>query len=254
MSSSMNESEKATEPRTPRDAANWAKPVAALKVDTIPAGAHAGTVAGRRATSPIQGFGKMWQKTYRIALEGTEVSPVEVIKVWKERFPEFWPDGNRFYAPLTGIAPGEVALLGMAMPGRITLSTGVMVLYADEESFTLMTPQGHMFAGWITFSAFQENGQTVAQAQVLMRASDPIYEIGMTFGGHRQEDVFWARTLKALAAHFGVTSEPVTQIVCVDSSRQWTRVGNLRQNAMLRSMLYEIGSMPRRLTGRFGGR
>ena len=33
------------------------------------------------------------------------------------------------------------------------LSTGVMVLYADEESFTLMTPQGHMFAGWITFSA-----------------------------------------------------------------------------------------------------
>ena len=32
------------------------------------------------------------------------------------------------------------------------LSTGVMVLYADDESFTLMTPQGHMFAGWITFS------------------------------------------------------------------------------------------------------
>ena len=56
-------------------------------------------------------------------------------------------------APLTGLAPGEVARIDMDMPGRVTLSTGVLVLYADDESFTLMTPQGHMFAGWITFSA-----------------------------------------------------------------------------------------------------
>ena len=41
----------------------------------------------------------------------------------------------------------------MTLPGGMKLSTGVMVLYADDESFTLMTPQGHMFAGWITFSA-----------------------------------------------------------------------------------------------------
>ena len=46
-----------------------------------------------------------------------------------------------------GIAPGEVAGLGMSMPGGLTLSTGVLVMYADEESFTLMTPQGHMFVG-----------------------------------------------------------------------------------------------------------
>ena len=74
------------------------------------------------------------------------------------------------------------------MPGRMKLSTGVMVLYADEESFTLMTPQGHMFAGWITFSASEGDGETVAQAQVLMRAQDPIFELGLTLGGHKQED------------------------------------------------------------------
>ena len=28
-----------------------------------------------------------------------------------------------------------------------------MVIYADDESFSFMTPQGHMFAGMITFSA-----------------------------------------------------------------------------------------------------
>ena len=59
------------------------------------------------------------------------------------------------------------------------LSTGVMVLYSDEESFTLMTPQGHMFAGWITFSATERDGATVAQVQVLMRAADPICELGL---------------------------------------------------------------------------
>ena len=44
----------------------------------------------------------------------------------------------------------------MSLPGGMKVKTGVMVLYADEESFTLMTPEGHMFAGWITFSAYQE--------------------------------------------------------------------------------------------------
>ena len=79
---------------------------------------------------------------------------------------------------LTGIEPGGVALLDMTLRGRMKLSTRVIVLYADHESFTLMTPQGHMFAGWITFSALEVEGETVAQAQVLMRASDPIFELG----------------------------------------------------------------------------
>jgi hypothetical protein len=42
--------------------------------------------------------------------------------------------------------------------GEIT--AGVFVLYADAESFTLMTPQRHMFAGWITFSAERSSGTT----------------------------------------------------------------------------------------------
>ena len=76
-----------------------------------------------------------------------------MIAIWKDEFPSFWPKGSQFYAPLTGIAPGEVALLRRPCGGGLKLSTGVLVLYADEESFTFMTPQGHMFAGWITFSA-----------------------------------------------------------------------------------------------------
>src|SRR5262249_49149460 len=128
----------------PRDAGNWAPIVDRLKVSGMPADAP-DLVAGRRLLSPLQGFGKMWQKTYRVVLKGAEVSPQDLIKVWKAEFPTFWPKGNRFYAPLVGIAPGEVALISL-MAGPMKLSTGVMVLYADAESFTLMTPQGHMFA------------------------------------------------------------------------------------------------------------
>ena len=210
-----------------RDAAYWAKSVSTLNVSEVPAGATGINVTGRRLAGPIQGFGKMWQKTYQVRLPGN-ASPTEVISTWKQRFPEFWPEGNMFYAPLTGIEPGEVGLIDMRLPGKMKLSTGVMVLYADDESFTLMTPQGHMFAGWITFSATEREGETVAQAQVLMRASDPIFEVGLILGGHRQEDTFWNKTLERLAAHFGHDDAEVdTQVVCVDKKRQWSKWRNV---------------------------
>ena len=226
-----------------RDAANWAKRVSRLRVSEVPEGAVNLNVEGRRLAGPIQGFGKMWQKTYQVRLPADAVGPAELIATWKQRFPDFWPEGNHFYGPLTGIAPGEVALLNMTLPGKMKLSTGVMVLYADEESFTLMTPQGHMFAGWITFSAIERDGETVAQAQVLMRASDPIFEVGLTMGGHKQEDRFWNHTLAAVAAHFGQPEAEVeTQVVCVDKKRQWSRWRNVWHSSAIRSTLYMLGA------------
>jgi hypothetical protein len=239
-----------TEKAAARDATFWAKKVSHLDVSEVPAGAVNINVAGKRLTSPIQGFGKMWQKTYQVAVPGELASPTDLIATWKQKFPEFWPDGNRFYAPLTGIEPGEVALIGMTLPGRMKLSTGVMVLYADDESFTLMTPQGHMFAGWITFSATAREDATVAQAQVLMRASDPIFELGLTLGGHRQEDKFWNHTLRALAAHVGAPDAEVsTQVVCVDKKRQWSRWTNVWHSSAIRSTLYTLGAPVRAVRG-----
>ena len=221
----------------PRDAAGWASPV-----HTLTASDGHINVTGRRPTAPIHGFGRMWQKTYRVSFGDAAVAPSDVISAWKQRFPEFWPARSKFFAPLAGIAPGEVAALALGMPGGLKLSTGVLVLFADDESFTLMTPQGHMFAGWITFSAFVEEGVTNAQAQVLMRASDPLYEIGMIFGGHRQEDKHWVHTLLSLAEHFGVESEVEVGRVCVDRHREWSRCGNVWQNSGIRSALHMFGA------------
>ncbi len=235
----------------PRDAAYWSGQVSGLKVSNVPSGALNLNVEGKLVNGPLQGFGQMWQKTYRITLRGDSLSAKDVIKAWKEHFPDFWPAGNRFYGPLTGIAPGEVALLNLSMPGGITLSTGVLVLYADEESFTLMTPQGHVFAGWITFSAYDEDKSIVTQAQVLMRASDPMYEMGLRFGGHKQENLFWEHTLQALAAHVqGDTAIPVqTELICVDPHLQWSQAKNIWHNAAMRTAMYKMTAPLRWIRG-----
>ena len=240
------------EPPAARDAAYWAAVTPSLSLGEVPQDAINLNVTGRRQVSPIQGFGKMWQKTYSVELHGAEVTPQEVIATWKARFADFWPEGSRFYGPLTGINPGDVALLNLTMPGRLKLSTGVLVLYADEESFTLMTPQGHMFAGWITFSAFERNECTIAQAQVLMRANDPLYEMGLAMGGHKKEDGFWDHTLTTLAAHLRADHAKVnTQVLCVDKRRQWRNARNIRFNAALRSGAYAMGSPVRALAKPF---
>jgi hypothetical protein len=226
---------------SPRNAASWAKKVERLVVDPRE-GVRGTNVAGRRLTGPVQGFGKMWQKTYRMKA-GSQIEPEQAITTWKEHFPEFWPKGNRFAGALTGINPGDVALLDLAIGGGVKLSTGVFVLYADAESFTLMTPQGHMFAGWITFSAEREGDETIVQALVLMRANDPLYEVAMMFGGHRKEDKFWAATLTALGERLGVQDPVVdTKTTCVDSKRQWRHANNIWHNSMIRSVLQTLAA------------
>jgi hypothetical protein len=136
-----------------------------------------------------------------------------------------------------------VALLNLGLPGRMKLSTGVLVLYADDESFTLMTPEGHMLAGWITFSAERVDGVTVVQIQALERTNDPLYELGYVFGGNRLNSRFWVQTAENLARHFGVdTPEVDAQVVCVDRRRQWRKAGNLTKNAAVRTFLWTLAA------------
>jgi hypothetical protein len=182
----------------------------------------------------------MWQKTYKVRLGEVDTTPQAVIAQWRDNFASFWPKGNDFYPPLTGLEPGEVALIKAAGPGGMKFKTGVMVLYSDDESFTLMTPEGHMFAGWITFSAHEEDGATVAQAQVLMRAQDPISEMGLAFGGHRMENKFWEQTLRNLAQHVGAEGEVSTTVTCVDKKRQWSRAKNVKHSVAIRSTLHML--------------
>jgi hypothetical protein len=89
----------------PGNVAFWSGQVSGLKVSNVPSGALNLNVDGKLVNGPLQGFGQMWQKTYRITLSADSLSAKDVIKTWKEHFPDFWPAGNRFFGPLTGIAP-----------------------------------------------------------------------------------------------------------------------------------------------------
>lgn len=239
--------------------ASWALPVTTLKTADIPQSAINLNVEGRRLTGPIKGFGQLWQKTYTIRLNGVTATPAEIISGWKKNFGSFWPKFNKFYGSVIGIAPGEVAVLNLAGPGGINapgdtplISTGVMVIYSDDVSFSFMTPEGHMFAGMITFSASDEGDVPTAQIQVLIRASDPIYELGCRLGVvHKTEDAHWHATLTNLAKHFGATEIAVSQTNnLVDPRMQWGEVKNVWHNAALRTGLYMPVALMKKLVGR----
>jgi hypothetical protein len=232
-----------TEQKQPRDTNYWAQQVGPLKVGDMPKGALNLNVEGRRVASPLQGFGKMWQKTYKLQLEGADVSPEEVIEVWKRKFAKFFPKGALFHSPSAGITPGEVALLGSDMTGSRWIATGIMVLYADAESFTYMCPEGHPFSGWVTFSSHRdEEGVTVAQVHLLIRATDPLYELMMPLALHKVEDDQWQHVLGAVANHFGATGRVEMNRVCVDRKRQWRNYKNVRHNAMILSLLHALAA------------
>ena len=52
----------------------WAKPVDRLAMGDVPAEAINLNVSGKRLAGPLQGFGQLWQKTYRIRFEGATPS------------------------------------------------------------------------------------------------------------------------------------------------------------------------------------
>lgn len=196
-------------------------------------------ITGRRLSGPQQGFGPMWQKTYKVRIPG--VPPEKVVAEWKANFGDFWPATSKFNAPMAGIAPGEVG----GITSMQVLSTGVMVLYADDTSFTFMTPEGHPFAGWVTFSSYDDDG-TVGQVQLIIRPSDPLWDLAFMLGAGRGEDWMWQHTVRALAKRFGVDGECDTHVVKVDRRRLWGNWRNVGKNAAIGSVVHLAGRPFRR--------
>jgi len=158
---------------------------------------------------PVHGFGQLWQKTYRIRFEGARVPDTTVIAQWKSNFPAFWPRGNRMYSASTSLKPGDVGVINTNAPGNVTLRVHWYLRDLRRDvSFTFMR-RGPPLGGQITFSADEEGDATHAQIQVLVRANDPIWEIGMRLGMSAAEDQFWLTTLQNVAAYFNATGKPV---------------------------------------------
>jgi hypothetical protein len=239
---------------------NWATPISSLQVSRVPTGSLNLNVDGRQMVGPLQGFGRLWQKTFRLRLPESTMTPAEVMQIWKTNFPRFQPAQNRFF-PITTIEPGQIVLINASMT-RMPLSTGVMVLYADDESFTLMTPQGHPESGWVTFSTFKEEDCLICQVQTISRANDPLYELSFRLFASRTQDRTWIHVLEALAAYLktldaSASSQPLhhdkenavaqasrveVSKICLDPHVQWSEAKNIAMNAALRTILYSIST------------
>lgn len=231
--------------------AAWSKPVSSLKFADSPGpGVTNLNVNGRRVTGPLQGFGQLWQKTFRVRLSGLELAPQQVIETLKQNFPRFHAKENRFYTSSVGIAPGEVMLINAMTPFG-PVSTGMLVMYVDEESFTLITPEGHPESGWVTFSAYEDGSDVMVQVQTQARANDPVFEFGFMILGTKMQDSIWIAVLKSLARNYGLTSEVDRQKLLLDNHRQWSFAGNVWKNASIRTMLYWMGAPLRGAAGVF---
>lgn len=229
----------------PRDAGNWAQPIDKLKVTDVPAGATNINVDGRQVQSPLQGFGQLVQKTYRVRFDGVKMSAAQVMQVWKENFPMFQPPENHFYPSMQGIQPGGIILIDgkvpplPGLPAIMPVAAGVMILYADDTSFTVMTPEGFPEAGWNMFSTFEEDGVVFAQVQPMVRASDPLYELFYRFfGSSQQQDKTWTHVLTSLAKHFGVDVQVESQKSVIDPNVQWGKWTNIFKNAAFWTVVY----------------
>ncbi len=122
--------------------ANSSQPVDRLTLGHVPDTAVNLNVTGKRLSGPLQGFGQLWQKTYRVRLDGASASPQDVAAVWKREFGSFLAEkGARFYAPFAEIAPGEVGLMDQDLGGRQSSRRRASVIYADDVPFTFMTPR-----------------------------------------------------------------------------------------------------------------
>jgi hypothetical protein len=177
----------------------------------------------------------MWEKTYELKIEKPGLEPAGLAGIMKERLPEFQPEQNRFYTSPAGIEPGEVVLIDSITPGGV-VSTGVMVLYADETSFSLITPQGHPEAGWVTFSAGKKDNASVFRIQGLASAGDPLYEAAFRLAGAKFQEIIWKHVLASLADYLETPRDITVEKKVVNPSLHWGNASNLWYNAQFRSL------------------
>jgi pyruvate/2-oxoglutarate dehydrogenase complex dihydrolipoamide dehydrogenase (E3) component/anti-anti-sigma regulatory factor len=230
--------QKAEEPDVLTNLTSWAKPVSELSVPAMAIEARNLNVNGLRAVGPVNGFGQLCQKVFRLQISDPGISPEQAIAALKENFPSFQPTCNRFYPSPGGIRAGEVVLIDSSTPGG-PVSTGVMILYADERSFTFNTPQGHPECGFVSFSGHEGNAGTVVQIVGLARASDPLYEAAFRLVGSEIQTRIWTHVLTSLALYFGIPAEITLEQDCVDKSLRWSQIGNVYYNAQIRTLIQE---------------
>ena len=180
-------------------------------------GAKDDTVTGKRVAGPVQGFGQLWQKTFASASTARTRRRRRSSRSGR-RLPRVLAEGQPFSRRWRASPRARSRCSRSAGARRAgQLSTGVMVIYADDESFTFMTPEGHLSA-WITFSARRDGDVTDRPGPGARAAGDPFDELAYMLGGNRQNNRFWQAHPAQPGAHSGSPSRPSTMQACASTA------------------------------------
>ena len=190
-------------------------------------------VEGRELAPPSAGFGQLWWKELSVTLPSAPAAE-ELMRYWQEHLDDLWPERGTLHRDRAHVRAGDLLGIDLSV-GPVTLSTGVVVTESAPTRFTVLAPQGHAFSGWTRFETEEWPDGTRAIITIEMRASDPLFELGLMFGGHRTEERFWADMLRNLGERFG--DAPKVRLIRrrLDGHRQWRRAGNVRHNATIRT-------------------
>lgn len=102
--------------KRPRDATHWARSGRMLDVADVPPGATNLNVDGQELSGALQGFGQLWQKTYRVRIPASVGTPEQVMRIWKANFARFQPQDNHFHPPRSGMQPGNIIFIDTMLP------------------------------------------------------------------------------------------------------------------------------------------
>jgi len=228
----------------------WAQSLPPVDLSAFPREVPRINVQGQPVCGPASGFGRLWHKVYGAGLPGMQIGPEAVVSEWRDHFGDFWPAGNRMHLGPAGVAPGAPGVITLTVPPGMQLITGIQVAYSGPDSFVFLPVRGHMFCGLIVFGALMAGDGLEAQVQVLVRASDPLWETAMILGGFSQEDQSWFHTLSQLARHLGTATKPRLCASVVDEQRAWSESGGVIFNSAVWSGLYQAAGLLRGLGGR----
>jgi anti-anti-sigma factor len=231
------------------DSANWAIPGAAPPNSRNIPPMILNTFRHHGVSGPLQGFGQLWEKTCLMPLGKSRLQPAGIIETLKKQFAVFSSPDTIITLPDGGITPGEI--MGIKISYRYgRLLTGALVLHCDEHSFTLITPAGHPKSGWVTFCAYRDGGNTFVQAQGLSRTSDPSFALAFHPLISHRDEYTWRHIMENLSRHYHIDAAASVQRTCWDTGWQWSGLLNIRHNAQLRSIPYNLNGMLRRVLGR----
>lgn len=150
------------------------------------------------------GDGPLLQRDFRAAFEGTELSPEQVARLVRERFPEFSPPliatfGRRQETQRT-LQVGDEMDIRLSGFGRCC----VRVVHVDGQSMTLRTLEGHPEAGRITFGAERDDeGRLVFRIRSRARIHGKLKYVGYRIAGHVLQTRMWSRFIERLAKSCG---------------------------------------------------